>query len=233
LRLDVYLVKNLNIKSRTKAQELIKQGYVLIDDKIVKKPSFIVEEEKVSLKQFDDFVSRAAYKLMYFLEETDITVSNKNALDIGSSTGGFSEILLNNNAKSVTCVDVGTNQLAPKIKNDKRVKVYEQTDIRNFQSQPFELVVSDVSFISLLKILEDIDRLSTNDIILLFKPQFEVGTNAKRDKNGVVKDEKAILDAMKNFELACKDKNWRLVKKSPAKITGKEGNLEYCYHFKK
>ncbi len=94
-------------------------------------------------------------------------------------------------------------------------------------------MVSDVSFISLLYILDDVDRLADQKIILLFKPQFEVGREAKRDKNGVVLDKKAILKAMLTFEDACKLKGWKLIVKSPSKLTGKEGNLEYCYYFEK
>ena len=90
-----------------------------------------------------------------------------------------------------------------------------------------------MAFISLHYILDDVDRLGCEDIILLFKPQFEVGREVKRDKNGVVLDKKAITNAMIKFEDACRLKNWQLVQKSPAKLTGKEGNLEYCYFFKK
>ena len=94
-------------------------------------------------------------------------------------------------------------------------------------------MVSDVAFISLLHILDDVHRLANDKIILLFKPQFEVGREAKRDNNGVVLDEKAILNAMIKFEDACELKGWKRILKSASKITGKEGNLEYCYCFEK
>ena len=97
----------------------------------------------------------------------------------------------------------------------------------------FDLVVSDVSFISLLNILDDVDRLANENIILLFKPQFEVGREAKRDNHGVVLNETVIKEAMLRFENACSVKKWELLVKSPSKLTGKEGNLEYCYFFKK
>jgi 23S rRNA (cytidine1920-2'-O)/16S rRNA (cytidine1409-2'-O)-methyltransferase len=134
----------------------------------------------------------------------------------------------------VSCVDVGSDQLHNSLRNDKRVSVYENCDIRKFESEhTFDLVVSDVAFISLLYILDDVQRVASNDIILLFKPQFEVGRNVKRDKNGVVLDQKAILNAMQKFEDACVLLGWNLVEKKASGITGKEGNQEYCYYFKK
>ena len=233
MRLDTYLVEKLCIESRTKAQNYIKQGYVSVDGVAVTKSSFDIENQKVVLKEFKDYVSRAAFKLSNFLDEIDIVLQEKEVLDIGSSTGGFSEVLLENGIKSVTAVDVGKDQLHPKIRDDKRVYVYEQTDIRDFSHDPFEVVVSDVSFISLLKIMDKIDELAYQDIILLFKPQFEVGLHVKRDKKGVVKDQKAIQKAMFAFEDKATLLGWKLVKKSPSSITGKDGNLEYCYYFVK
>ena len=234
MRLDSYLVENSLAPSRTKAQKYIKDGYVLVDNEVVTKSSFDVDDRsEVKLTAFKDYVSRAAWKLLHFLDEIQLDVHSKRALDIGSSTGGFSEVLLERGAGSVTCVDVGSDQLHTKIREDERVSVHEKTDIRNFEDEPFELVVSDVSFISLVHIIDSVDRLAKSDIILLFKPQFEVGTGVKRDKKGVVKDEKAIQKAMTRFEDACALKGWKLMKKSPSKITGKDGNLEYCYYYKK
>jgi 23S rRNA (cytidine1920-2'-O)/16S rRNA (cytidine1409-2'-O)-methyltransferase len=233
LRLDNYLVEQNLAKSRTKAQNYIKEAQVLVDGEVVTKPSFDVTTQEVKLKEFKDYVSRAAFKLAYFLEEIDLDLKDKECLDIGSSTGGFSEVLLENGVKSVVCVDVGKEQLHPKIKNDARVTVFEQTDIREFESKPFDVVVSDVSFISLLKILDKVDELSSKDIVLLFKPQFEVGITAKRDKKGVVKDKKAIELAKARFEDAATLLGWKLLHKAPSKISGKDGNLEYCYYFYK
>ncbi len=234
MRLDHYLVEAGFAPSRTKAQNYIKEGYVLVDNEVVNKSSFDVDEtSRVAMTAFKDYVSRAAWKLLHFLDETGLDVRDKTALDIGSSTGGFSEVLLERGIKSVACVDVGSEQLHPKIRKDKRVSVYERTDIREFEHASFDLVVSDVSFISLLHIIKSVDRLAKDDIILLFKPQFEVGMGVKRDKKGVVKDEKAIQKAMLKFEDACTLLRWQLVKKSPSKVTGKDGNLEYCYYYKK
>lgn len=235
MRLDNYLVENDLARSRNKAQEFIKQGLVSVNDKEILKSSYqLLPTDKVSMDSHKNYLSRAAYKLSHFLEELALDVSGMKALDVGASTGGFTQVLLEYGVKSVSAVDVGKGQLHPSLKEDARVQSFESCDIRDFKSEdPFELVVSDVSFISLHHILEDVDRLSSAHIILLFKPQFEVGKESKRDKNGVVLDQKAIDKAMLRFEDACRLKGWIQVKKSASKITGKEGNLEYCYYFKK
>ncbi|MDQ7067789.1 MAG: TlyA family RNA methyltransferase [Sulfurimonas sp.] len=235
MRLDNYLVEKEFVDSRNKAQTIIKEGLVFVNEKLSKKSSLKIEEgDEVRVTSYKQYVSRAAFKLLEFLEEIDLDVKDKVALDIGSSTGGFSEVLLERGVREVSCVDVGTAQLHKSLREDARVYVYESCDIRVFESdKEFDLVVSDVAFISLLHILDDVDRLAFRDIILLFKPQFEVGREAKRDKNGVVLDKKAIQNAMIKFEDACGLKGWQLIEKKPSKLTGKEGNLEYCYYFKK
>lgn len=222
-------------ESRNKAQTLIKDGLVSVNgEQIIKSSYALKESDKVAVKEHKEYVSRAAFKLSAFLEELSLDVKGMSALDIGSSTGGFTQVLLEGGAAEVTAVDVGREQLHVSLKNDERVHSYEGCDIREFKSdKEFEIVVSDVAFISLLYILDAVDRLAKSKIILLFKPQFEVGREAKRDRNGVVTDEKAILGAMIKFEDACKIKGWKLVLKSPSKLTGKEGNLEYCYFFEK
>ena len=230
-RLDNYLVENKFTDSRNKAQALVKNGLVEVNDKVITKSSFKVDDcDEVKVGEHDDYVSRGAHKLKLFLEELNLDVKDMVCLDIGSSTGGFTQVLLENDVAEVSAVDVGRDQLHKSIKEDSRVHSYESCDIRKFQSEKkFDLVVSDVSFISLLHILDDVDKLASKNIILLFKPQFEVGREAKRDNHGVVLDEKVIETAMIRFEDACELKGWNLVKKSPSKLTGKEGNLEYCY----
>jgi 23S rRNA (cytidine1920-2'-O)/16S rRNA (cytidine1409-2'-O)-methyltransferase len=234
-RLDNYLLKHNFTDSRNKAQELIKDGFVSVNGKEVLKSSLKVgAEDIVSVGEHKKYVSRSAHKLSTFLDEIKLSVQDVVVLDIGSSTGGFTQVLLEYGAKEVSAVDVGRDQLHESLRNDSRVYSYESCDIREFHSEKkFDLVVSDVAFISLLHILDDVNRLATKDIILLFKPQFEVGREAKRDNNGVVLDDKAIQNAMMRFEDACELKGWKLYAKSPSKLTGKEGNLEYCYHYEK
>lgn len=236
IRLDNYLVENALTDSRTKAQALIKDAKVSVNSNVILKSAFKVDQQsdEVIVEAHEKYVSRSALKLKYFLEELALDIKDKTALDIGSSTGGFTQVLLENGVKEVTAVDVGKEQLHHSIKNDSRVHSFESCDIRKFESEtPFELVVSDVSFISLLYILDDVDRLASDTIILLFKPQFEVGREASRDNHGVVLDAKAIENAMLKFEEACREKEWKLVLKSASKLTGKEGNLEYCYCYEK
>jgi len=235
IRLDNYLVENNLAGSRTKAQAMIKDGFVVINGEVMLKSSLkISKSDEVRVKEHKEYVSRSAHKLASFLDELKIDISAKRALDIGSSTGGFTQVLLEYGVSEVTAVDVGKEQLHESLKNDPRVHSFESCDIRDFKSETqFDLVTSDVAFISLLNILDDIDRLACGNIILLFKPQFEVGREAKRDKNGVVTDDKAILKAMIKFEDTCSIKGWKLKLKSPSKLTGKEGNLEYCYCYER
>ena len=233
MRLDSYLVELGLVESRTKAQGLIKEHAVSVDGKIIDKVSFEADETmKVEIADVALYVSRAAIKLKGFLPFTEWSLAGMNALDIGSSTGGFTQVLLEEGVNSVTCVDVGSDQLHPSLRSDSRVNVHENTDIRTFESEnPYELVTCDVAFIPLELILESINKLASQHIVLLFKPQFQVGREAKRDKNGVVKDNSAIGKAMIRFEDACALMGWKMVAKETAHIAGKEGNQETCYAF--
>lgn len=234
MRLDNYLVEAELVASRSKAQQLIKARQVLVDSVVIDKNAFDITDEKVEIIGDLPYVSRAALKLKHFLPQLPFTCKDLSALDIGASTGGFTQILLENAALHVDAIDVGSDQLHESLRSDERVTSYEQTDIRNFHpKQSYELVCSDVSFISLHHILDDVQRLASRWIILLFKPQFEVGREAKRDKKGVLKDAKAIEKAKMHFEDACHIRGWKLVAQAPAVISGKEGNIEYCYCFEK
>jgi len=235
MRLDLYLTQNYNIQSRNKASELIKAKKVTVDGKVITKPSFIVtDSHNVEVDTEDFYVSRAAYKLKHFLDDNEINIENLQALDIGSSTGGFTQILLLNNVASVTCVDVGSNQLHQSIKEDKRIIVQENTDIRDFLStDKYPLVTCDVSFISILNIIDDINRLSCDKIIILYKPQFEVGREVKRDSNGVVQDELVILKVKEQFLQTTEKLGWKLQIAQKSKLSGKSGNVEELFFFTK
>jgi len=196
-----------------------------------------VDKEKlIEIEEVKFYVSRAARKLENFLAQFPIELQGKQALGIGSSTGGFAQILLENGVDSLACVDVGSDQLHHSLRGDQRLSLYENRDIRDFSSKKsFEVVSCDVSFISILQIIEDIDRLSgdRSTIIILYKPQFEVGREVRRDSRGVVMDQDAIARKREHFEASAKVLGWKLKHQSPSQITGKEGNLEYIYHFAK
>ena len=236
MRLDKYLVEEGYFESRNRAHDAIKAGQVMVDGK---KPKPSVKVDENSLVEVADekfYVSRAARKLENFLSEYDMNFSDKKALDIGSSTGGFAQIVLENGVASLNCVDVGSNQLHISLRKNEKLSLYEETDIRDFNSnESFELITCDVSFISILQIINDIDRLSEDgtDIIILYKPQFEVGKDVKRDSRGVVQDIDAISRRKEAFEAEADKSGWELRYQALSKVQGKEGNQEYLYHFVK
>lgn len=234
MRLDKYLVVEDYFESRNRAHEAIKAGQVKVDGKKAKPSTKIDENSIVQVADEKFYVSRAARKLESFLSECSIEFKDKRVLDIGSSTGGFAQIVLEKSIKTVSCVDVGKNQLHISLRKDARVLVHEETDIRDFISdEAFELITCDVSFISILKITDTIDRLSKSatDIIILYKPQFEVGKDVKRDSRGVVQDLDSIARKKEVFEAETVKLGWELKYQALSQLTGKEGNQEYLYHF--
>ena len=236
MRLDKYLVEQSYFQSRNRANEAIKNKKVKVDGKIAKASTPIDTNSTIEVEDEKFYVSRAGRKLESFLDEYPLDLKDKIALDIGSSTGGFAQILLEHSVASLVCVDVGKNQLHISIKQNPKVDIHEETDIREFESQNhFEIITCDVSFISILKIITDIDRLANHntDIIILYKPQFEVGKDVKRDTKGVVQDIDAIARRKEEFEAKAVELNWRLKEQAPSKLKGKEGNLECLYWFLK
>ena len=233
-RLDKYLVEQNYFESRNRAIDAIKRGKIFVDGKQAKPSTKCNNNSNIDIDNEKFYVSRASKKLELFLEEYHIELKNKRALDIGSSTGGFVQILLEHGVKSVSAVDVGSNQLHYSLKDNTKVKIFEETDIRDFQNDtPFDIVTCDVSFISILQIIDDINRLSKSDMILLFKPQFEVGRGVKRNSRGVVVDKRAIKEAIERFESKTSDLKWKLCYSTPSKLSGKSGNIEFVYHFRK
>ena len=236
MRLDKYLVDEGYFESRNRANDAIKAGLVLVDGKKGKPSLKIDENSMVEVEESKFYVSRAARKLENFLTEHPVEMTGKRALDIGSSTGGFAQIVLENNVATLNCVDVGKDQLHISLRKNKKITLHEETDIREYQSEErFELVTCDVSFISILQIISDIDRLAQSgaDIVILYKPQFEVGKDAKRDSRGVVQDMDAIARRKEAFEQETEKLGWELKYQAESKVAGKEGNQEYLYHFKK
>ena len=236
MRLDKYLVEEGYFESRNRALDAIKAGKVKIDGKTVK-PSVKVDRDTfIEIEDEKFYVSRAARKLENFLAEHEMDLEGKRALDIGSSTGGFAQILLERGVDSLECVDVGKDQLHRSLREDERLSLYEETDIRRFSSpEPFEVVTCDVSFISILQIIDKIDELSGDgtDIVILYKPQFEVGREVKRDSRGVVQDIDAIARKREAFEEYAGELGWESRYQALSRLQGREGNQEYLYHFLK
>ena len=234
MRLDKYLVEQGYFESRNRAIDAIKRGKVFVNGKAAKASTKCDDDSTIDIDSEKFYVSRAAKKLELFLKNYPINLQGKRALDIGSSTGGFVQILLEHGVSSVTAVDVGSNQLHHTLRENPKVIIFEEMDIRTFQSnKPFDIVTCDVSFISIVQIIEDIDRLSNNEMILLFKPQFEVGRGVKRDSRGVVIDKVAITASKEHFEKKAREFGWKIYYSTPSQLAGKFGNIEYIYHFTK
>ena len=207
MRIDKYIAQTYGF-SRNKVQQFIDAGLILKNKiKISRASEKMVSEDVIEIleNQKIHWVSRSAEKLHGFLEHHDeirAKIQNAECLDVGASTGGFTQILLENGAHHIDAVDVGTLQLADILRQNPRVTSYENTDIREFATnKKYEIIVCDASFISLQKILLSMKSFSQAKtiFIILFKPQFEVGKN-HITKSGVPKNEKIILEAMKNFE---------------------------------
>jgi 23S rRNA (cytidine1920-2'-O)/16S rRNA (cytidine1409-2'-O)-methyltransferase len=235
-RIDKLLVELGLAASRTKAQALVMAGVVLVDEKRIEKPSQeFLPTDKIRIKGSADeikYVGRGGLKLEKALEEFHIRPAEYVCLDIGASTGGFTDCLLQNGAKKVVAVDVGTNQLAWKLRNDARVEVRENVNARYLKEEDFEekfdLAAIDVSFISVTKILPVLPPLLNENgkIITLIKPQFEVG-RGEVGKGGIVRDaekHERVISEINAFAETCGLKASRLVE-SP--ILGADGNKEF------
>ena len=219
MRLDDRVKEIFNI-SKTKAQKYIREGIVKVDNKIITKPGYILkDEEKNNKKEYNIeiieeknryiYVSQGALKLKKAVKEFNLQEILKDniCIDIGSSTGGFTEILLENGVKKVYSIDVGTSQLDEKLKRNNKVISIENTDFRNiqidkenkFRNDNIDTIVGDLSFISLKKIIEKIVEISPENIILLIKPQFEVGEDIARKYNGVIDDKKKHIEIIEDI----------------------------------
>lgn len=223
-------------RSRTAAAELIKRGLVTINNKSIIKPSEEIEEElDIHIIKPLPFVSRGGEKLQKALEVFSVKPSGYVVADIGSSTGGFTDCLLQAGAQKVYAIDVGTNQLDASLRNDSRVITLEQMDVRKVQlPELVDLAVIDVSFISLTQVLPAVLTLLKNDaeIIALVKPQFEVGQD-NLNRQGVVTDKNArnsALEKIHAWTTANHLSEWESIQ-SP--IIGGTGNIEYLVYIKK
>lgn len=223
--------------SRTQVTNLIAGGLVSVNGKVVTKPGQLVSELAIISCEHSEpqYVSRAGTKLAHALQVFKIDVNHKIILDAGLSTGGFTDCLLQNGATKIYGVDVGTNQVHAKIKNDARVQVMEQTDLRNLACLPelVDLVTLDLSFISLLKVINHIPKFLKPQgcLLVLIKPQFEVG-KTHVGTGGIVKDAKIRDQAVRDVIAGIAQAGFVLQQLIDSPITGGDGNLEYLAYFK-
>ena len=235
IRLDNLLVDRKMVESRSQAQSYIKLGKVAVDGIKRTKPGFFVDvNSELKILQQVQYVSRAGLKLESVAKKMRIDFRNKTVLDVGSSTGGFTDYSLKNGANKVIAVDVGTDQLHPKLRLNKKVELHEKTDIRNFKTdQKIDVVVIDVSFISIKEILPSIVNLSDKNtkIVAMVKPQFEAGRNGT--VNGVVKNNSYRRKILQDFENWCRSNNLYIENKRDSEVKGTKGNQERFYILKK
>ncbi len=229
MRLDVYLVENNYFDSREKAAFAIKEGAISVDGKIICKPSTVIENQFIEvIKDVNPFVSRGGFKLDHAIKFFDLDFNEKVVLDIGSSTGGFTDVALQNNASKVVCVDVGSNQLHDRIKSNEKVLFYENTNILDFSTKDiFDFLVMDVSFVSIKTIIPClIQYLNDNNyLVVLIKPQYELGK--VKIKNGIVKDKKIHQKIVDEMIMFINSLNLNVLNFTKSPIAGKMGNVEY------
>ena len=231
VRLDQALAGLGLVASRSQAESYIRLGKVTVNGKTVTKPGFFVRDiNQIKLNQDEQFVSRAGLKLKSVAEKLGLNFSGKTVLDVGSSTGGFTDFALSRGATKSICVDVGTDQLHPKLRSDERVELHEKTDIRDFYTdQDIDIIVIDVSFISLREVLPHIARnLASNqtEVVAMVKPQFEAGSKLKN--GGVIKNDNERRQILRDFEQWVKQ--YFIIKnKADSAVAGAHGNRERFY----
>ena len=241
MRLDVFLAGRGFCQSRTEAKNLINSGAVEDLGKIITKASFDIPDDATDInvdRSSIRFVSRGGEKIAFALEEFKVNVSGRSCIDVGASSGGFTDCLLQNGALRVLSVDSGSGQIAESLRLDKRVTVIEGYNARYMKREDFDYIpdvaVMDVSFISATLIIPALyDTLSENaDFICLIKPQFEVGKSGL-GKGGIVKDEKVRKSAVSRVSEFAEAIGFSLVGVIRSPIQGGDGNIEYLAYFKK
>lgn len=232
-RLDVFLASKKLVQSRSQAENFIRLGKVTVDGQKIMKAGFLVSEhQKVRLVADERYVSRAGLKLASVAQLLELDFTNTTVLDVGSSTGGFTDYALQHGAKKVFAVDVGTEQLHPSLRSHPQIELHEKTDIRDYvPNDAIDIVVMDVSFISLRDILPHIASIvSLNTcIVAMVKPQFEAG-KAQVNK-GIIKNDSVRRQILKDFEEWSK-RYFVTLDKRDSEVTGTKGNRERFYLLK-
>ena len=232
IRLDILLNSRNLTETRSQAENLIRLGKVSVDgNKITKPGTFVDDKSKINILSSERYVSRAGLKLASVSNVLKINFKGATVLDIGSSTGGFSDYAIQHGAKKVYAVDAGTNQLHPILRQNPKIELHEKTDIRSFKlvDKP-DIIVIDVSFISLREILphvvEELCGKNTT-VIAMVKPQFEAGKNGT--VRGVVKNNSVRRQIMKDFEQWCIMNKIFIHSKRDSEVKGAKGNQERFY----
>lgn len=233
-RLDKALVGRGLVPTRSQAESFIKLGQVRVNGKILTKPGELVSDKAdIRMLAKEQYVSRAGLKLASVARALKLNFKDKIVLDVGSSTGGFTDFALKNGARKVIAVDVGTSQLHPTLIGHPRIELHEQTDIRGFKPvETPDIIVVDVSFISLREILPHLAKLAgeKTQVAAMCKPQFESGSNAKH--KGVIKNDRLRREILKDFEAWLKQ-YFVTIDKADSDITGSKGNQERFYLLQK
>ena len=233
-RLDKALVERGLATTRSQADNFIRLGYVFLNKKIVQKSGTMVSDsDEIKLEKKETYVSRAGLKLASVAEYFHLNFQDKTVLDIGSSTGGFTDYSLRHGAKKVFAVDVGTDQLHPSLRPNPKIVLYEKTDIRDFYAdEAIDIIVGDVSFISLREILPHVaeNLMNTNTILVaMAKPQFEAGRH--QVNKGIIKNDKVRRQILSDFEDWAR-KYFVILDKKDSEVAGSKGNLERFYKLK-
>lgn len=233
-RLDQRLAALGMVVSRSQAESYIRLGQVTVNGKVVAKAGAMVDDfDNVKLTAAEQYVSRAALKLASVAELLKVNFKGKTVLDVGSSTGGFTQYALKQGATKVLAVEVGTDQLHPSLHGDPRIELHEKTDIRNFRTKDtIDLVVADVSFISLREILPSVLKLCSprTELLMMVKPQFEAAASSVKHK-GVIKNDRMRRDILRDFEQWAAQK-FVIVDKADSAVAGTKGNVERFYLLK-
>jgi len=233
-RLDQELTRRGMTPTRSQAESWIKLGKVLVNGQVVSRPGhFVTTTSKIELDADERYVSRAGLKLASVAQILKVDFKDKFVLDVGSSTGGFTDYALQNGARKVYSVDVGSDQLHPSLHNHPKIELHEKTDIRDFHlKKPVDIVVIDVSFISLREILPHIARELVNEktqIVAMVKPQFEAGIH--QTNKGIIKNDSIRRQILKDFELWAKEL-FVIQDKRDSDVAGAKGNQERFYLLK-
>lgn len=235
-RLDIALTERGLLPSRSTSKDFIKRKQVYVNNKLIDKASFQVSDtDIIELKSKLKYVSRGALKLEKAMQVFNINFKDKIMLDIGSSTGGFTDLALQNNINEVIAVDVGTNQLHKSLRNNKKVSLFEQTDFRDMDTdliRKADIITIDVSFISVKKLIPKLSLLTNaKELVLLIKPQFECGKEASDIYHGIILNKDIHKNVIKDLIKEFNDIHFYLKGITYSPLQGGSGNIEYLAYF--